>query len=52
MLKEDIENELHSKFEVKRMEREWFHLSENDIDGIINEYGFTRLRSSVKNINK
>lgn len=48
----DIENELHSKFEVKRMEREWFHLSENDIDGIINEYGFTRLRSSVKNINK
>ena len=34
------------------MEREWFHLSENDIDGIINEYGFTRLRSSVKNINK
>lgn len=26
----DIENELHSKFEIKRMEREWFHLSDND----------------------
>lgn len=44
----DIENELHSKFEVKRMEREWFHLSENDIDNIINEYGFIRVRNSVK----
>lgn len=44
----DIENELHSKFEIKRMEREWFHLSDNDIDNIINEYGFIRVRNSVK----
>lgn len=41
-------NELHSKFEIKRMEREWFHLSDNDIDNIINEYGFIRVRNSVK----
>ena len=44
----DIENELHSKFEIKRMEREWFHLSDNDIDNIINEYGFIRVRNIVK----
>lgn len=44
----DIENELHSKFEIKRMEREWFHLSDNDIDNITNEYGFIRVRNSVK----
>lgn len=30
------------------MEREWFHLSDNDIDNIINEYGFIRIRNSVK----
>ena len=30
------------------MEREWFHLSDNDIDNIINEYGFIRVRNSVK----
>lgn len=48
----DIENELHKKFSSKRVNGEWFNLSEKDIENIINEYGFTRLRSSVKNINK
>lgn len=44
----DIENELHKKFSSKRVNGEWFDLSEKDIENIVNEHGFTRLRSSIK----
>ena len=39
-VKGDIERCLHDKFSDKRISGEWFSLSSNDVDNIINEYGF------------
>lgn len=39
-VKGDIEQCLHDKFSDKRFSGEWFSLSPNDVDSIVNEYGF------------
>ena len=40
---QDIENELHHKFGVYHRQGEWFALSKQDIDCIIEDYNFTRI---------
>lgn len=38
----NIEKELHSKYKDKRIRGEWFNLSSEDIDIIINKYNFKK----------
>ncbi len=39
-INKDIEKELHMKFDIKGIYREWFNLSNKDLCDIINKYGF------------
>lgn len=36
----NVEKEIHKKYADKRVRGEWFDLSEEDIENIVNEYGF------------
>lgn len=36
----DVEKKLHVKYADKRIRGEWFDLTQEDIDNIVNEYGF------------
>lgn len=36
----DVEKKLHIKYADKRIRGEWFDLTQEDIDNIVNEYGF------------
>lgn len=36
----DIESELHARFDIKGIYREWFNLSDCDLNDIIDEYKF------------
>lgn len=40
LLDKDVEKELHHKYELYRLEGEWFHLSEIQISDIVDLYGF------------
>lgn len=40
----DVEKILHDKFKSVRIRGEWFKLSKDDIDSIINKHGFEKVR--------
>lgn len=37
---DNVESTIHKKYADKRVRGEWFNLSEEDIENIVNEYGF------------
>jgi hypothetical protein len=46
MTKEDnIEKELHNKFNNKRIRGEWFSLSQEDLDELLLTYGFSLINN-------
>nr|UVY12993.1 MAG: hypothetical protein [Bacteriophage sp.] len=46
----DIERELHIKYSVYNVDREWFHLNKKQVKEIISKYNFRIIESNVKYI--
>lgn len=46
----DIERELHIKYSVYNVDREWFHLNKKQVKGIISKYNFRIIESNAKYI--
>lgn len=44
----DVERELHNKYSVYNVDREWFHLNRKQIDEIIKKYNFSIIKSNAK----
>lgn len=44
----DVERELHNKYSVYNVDREWFHLNRKQINEIIKKYNFSIIKSNAK----